>query len=479
MAAGSDLALLSPRPLGRSAVPRSIRRAASATFLMLADVAVALLVMLIVTRLARIAPDDQPRYLAAALTPIPLFATLGLYAEWGLGPVERVRARAYGIVVATILIAPLALWQGDPSLGILLAIVLAAAAAFTIGYYLAEELRRFLMTRLRWGAPAVLIGTGPESMRLAHDLSRRPELGLRLVCLVREPATSSPSPTSSYMNLPILGDIGDAGLFSEIEVAIAIEGEGLPTSLLLRLPFRHVVVCRGLQGGPLACPRFCVLGGAIGLKLRRDIYRRSNLAIKRAFDILLTAPLLLVAGPLILGLAAFIKLSSPGPAFFRQARTGRDGAVFEMLKLRTMHLDAAHKLEEHLAGDADAREEWSRFYKLRHDPRVIPGIGSFIRRTSLDELPQLLNVMLGQMSLVGPRPFPDYHLAAFDTEFNALRSSVPPGLTGYWQVCERSDGDLAVQQEQDSYYIQNWSVWLDVYVVLRTPVAILTGTGAR
>ncbi len=140
--------------------------------------------------------------------------------------------------------------------------------------------------------------------------------------------------------------------------------------------------------------------------------------------------------------------------------------------------DAEERLAEYLKANPAARFEWQRYVKLRKDPRVVPVVGSFLRRSSIDELPQLWNVIRGEMSLVGPRLFPRYHVERFERDFRRLRRQVPPGMTGLWQVNHRSSGDLSLQQTADSYYVHNWSLWLDLWILLRTGRIVLTGSGA-
>jgi len=161
-----------------------------------------------------------------------------------------------------------------------------------------------------------------------------------------------------------------------------------------------------------------------------------------------------------------------------QEREGLRGRRIRVWKIRTMVPNAEAVLDRYLAENEDATAEWASHMKLRNDPRVVPGVGRLLRRLSIDEFPQLWNVLKGEMSLVGPRPFPHYHLEQFPEDFRNLRRQVIPGMTGLWQITCRSEGDLREQEQTDSYYIRNWSLWLDLWVLLRTAGVVLNGRGA-
>ncbi|MFN3524859.1 MAG: sugar transferase, partial [Paracoccus sp. (in: a-proteobacteria)] len=218
--------------------------------------------------------------------------------------------------------------------------------------------------------------------------------------------------------------------------------------------------------------------GAVGLRLPRGQSAAADIWLKRALDLAVAVPMLLVASPVIALAAAAIWIVDPGPVFYTQLREGLNGRPLRVLKLRTMYRDADAALQALLRSDPAALAEWTAHFKLKRDPRILPGIGRLLRRSSCDELPQLLNVIAGGMSLVGPRPFPDYHLAAMRPEFRRKRCSVLPGITGLWQISDRSEADVARQEQLDDFYIDNRSVWLDASILLRTLPAVLLGRGA-
>lgn len=203
--------------------------------------------------------------------------------------------------------------------------------------------------------------------------------------------------------------------------------------------------------------------------------RLSQVVLKRTLDILVSLAALVFLAPLMVGLAAAVWITDPGPVFYGQMRIGRSGRMFKCLKFRTMVVDADQRLDALLRTDPVAAAEWRRDHKLRNDPRITK-LGRFLRKTSLDELPQLLNILRCDMSLVGPRPIVRAEVEKYGDAFSHY-TSVRPGLTGLWQVSGRNDASYEERVRLDSHYAKSWSVAGDLKIVLMTFPALL-GKGA-
>jgi len=199
--------------------------------------------------------------------------------------------------------------------------------------------------------------------------------------------------------------------------------------------------------------------------------------LKRVVDITCAFTGLFFLLPVFIVIALFIKLESPGPLFFRQKRLGRGGRHFDMLKLRSMYVDADEMLVKILDDNAELRQEYGRFHKLKDDPRVT-AIGRITRKYSIDELPQLWNVLVGDMSLVGPRPYLPGELYKMQGNGARFILSIRPGLTGLWQTGGRNHLSFDRRLELDVDYVDRWSPWLDLQLLLRTIPVILKGEGA-
>ncbi|MDR0408782.1 MAG: exopolysaccharide biosynthesis polyprenyl glycosylphosphotransferase, partial [Spirochaetaceae bacterium] len=216
--------------------------------------------------------------------------------------------------------------------------------------------------------------------------------------------------------------------------------------------------------------------GILGLVATQRLKMRWNLVIKRGMDVVAVSVGGLALLPFMLLIALAIRISSPGKAIYAQTRIGQNGRRFKTYKFRTMTADAAERLKRLLETDEAARLEWEAARKLKNDPRVTK-LGAFLRKTSLDELPQLINVLKGDMSLVGPRPIVDDEIAKYGDDFQRI-FSVKPGITGLWQVSGRSDTNYKDRVSFDTYYLQNWSIWLDMWILYRTVWVVLGHKGA-
>jgi Undecaprenyl-phosphate galactose phosphotransferase WbaP len=218
------------------------------------------------------------------------------------------------------------------------------------------------------------------------------------------------------------------------------------------------------------------ISGVLGLEIRQRLLLPSARVVKRVLDLTLTVTLGLALLPLLVWIAIAVKLTSPGPVFFGQRRYGKNGRPFTAWKFRSMVQNADAVLFEHLTNDPALRQEWDRDQKLKIDPRIT-WIGRLLRRTSLDELPQLWNALKQEMSLVGPRPIVHDEIQRYGESF-LLYQRVTPGITGLWQVSGRNDVSYEQRVSLDSYYVRNWSIWLDLYVLARTVKVVLKGDGA-
>ncbi|MCX8084257.1 MAG: undecaprenyl-phosphate galactose phosphotransferase WbaP [Calditerrivibrio sp.] len=213
------------------------------------------------------------------------------------------------------------------------------------------------------------------------------------------------------------------------------------------------------------------------LKLKNNLKFITNLLIKRLFDIILSLILLPILLVIIVLIAILIKIDSRGPVFYKHIRIGKNGSRVPVLKFRTMYIDAKERLNKLLEQDEELKKEWETSYKLKNDPRVTK-IGKFLRKTSLDELPQIFNVLKGEMSLVGPRPVTEEELERYYKDKAEYYYMVPPGITGLWQVSGRSDTSYEFRVWLDSWYVMNWSLWLDIVILFKTVKTVLKKEGA-
>ncbi|SHJ27675.1 sugar transferase [Wenxinia saemankumensis] len=453
-AAGSSLSAIPVHRRPRRAARRDSRdRAVACAALIGADV---LAFALAAALLEPFAPDGAlPLELLGLLSAAILMLSWsdGLYPGYGIYPHEVMRRRIVAFAKPGMLaVAGTVLLGGDFHLALMLSSFLIAAL------FLQPILRSWSRDTLhrtgRWGVSAEIQAEDAQAEAWRAVLTETWQLGFRC---------RSPGARGSAHTLLVAG--------GRLEPQSIARGPGRA---------REVILLGALPGGDdAAAPRPADLRGEIGLRLRlvAPVPHRPGPA-GRAIDCALGATLLLAVAPVLLTAAASIYLVDPGPVLYRQRREGLGGQSFGVLKLRTMYRDADRRLEMLLAGDPAARAEWTRYYKLRNDPRILPFVGRALRVSSIDELPQLLNVIRGEMRLVGPRPFPDYHLAALDPAFRARRSTVVPGLTGLWQASARSTADAARQQALDDFYIANRSFWLDLHILCLTPAAVLRGRGA-
>jgi len=330
-----------------------------------------------------------------------------------------------------------------------------------------------------WGVPAVIFGAGAAGKSIVRALLNDPGLGLKPIAVLDESESCT-----SIMGVPVMGMSGIAPLVLEGQrTAYAVFAmPDVPKHRLMQMidrygrNFSHILVVPELYGFSSLWVDSKNVGGMVGLELRQQVLLPDYGLIKGCFDVLLTVAGGILLMPLILLIICWIKLESVGPVFYSQARIGRHGRKFRAWKFRSMMVNADTMLETYLAKNPDLRQEWERDHKLKRDPRVTRA-GRFLRRTSLDELPQLWNVLRGEMSLVGPRPITDQEVEKYGDAFETYKKVVG-GITGLWQVSGRNDVSYEERVYFDQFYVRNWSVWLDCCILFRTIAVVLFSKGA-
>jgi len=430
--------------------------------------------------------QDPSLYLAVApgiLLPLVGYGFAGLYPGFGLGPVEVFRRYVLvtlaAFLVAAALVFGLKLEDQYSRVTLAIAFIVSLVLIGALRWATTRWARRFTW----WPEPVVLIGRGKRTALAQRLLVDTPNREFRPVAILdpEERGEENGDPKSPGDQESRGVSSGALALVSAgVETAfVDVDGPGSPLSVdRLRLLFPRVIILRAVEGLPVEGVQVRNLGGVLALEYGNNLLRRQSRWMKRLLDLVVAATSLLLTLPILLLAMTLVRVLSPGPVLFRQPREGLKGRTIQVPKIRTMVTNAEDQIEALLRDDPNLREEWENGFKLQHDPRVIPVVGRPLRRFSVDELPQLSSVLRGEMSLVGPRPFPAYHLDALSEQARHLRRQVRPGITGLWQVTARGEADVEAQQAYDLYYIRNWSIWLDLYILARTVSAVVSGRGA-
>lgn len=438
----------------------------------------------------------QPTFPAKACVLLALIVgrhAEGLYPGVGLNNVIELRKQT---VAASVVFSVLALsWLATGHFNsadafFLISAYMACVIALPICRYLTQML---LGKTSWWGFPVLVFGCGPTARRVLIAMRHSTSRGLRPIGCVGSPSeifrdrqgTGEPVKVDDF-----LGTFEDAPRLiaqHKVQWVIGAMPESPPKEvarLFSQYAARasHRLLTTGISEFPYLWQSVRDCGGQAGIEIRDGLLMPSRQFFKRIFDLCAVVIGGLLISPLLLGIAVAIKLGSPGPVFYGQKRIGYGGKELKMWKYRSMFVNADTVLRDYLDKDPELRKEWEQTHKLKNDPRITK-VGRFLRATSLDELPQLWNIFLGEMSLVGPRPIVDD--TNYDREYVVdypeafqLYLRVRPGLTGLWQVAGRRDRNYYLRPQLDAYYVRNWSIWLDLFLLTRTIKTVLRREGA-
>ncbi|MDR3430132.1 MULTISPECIES: undecaprenyl-phosphate galactose phosphotransferase WbaP [Silvimonas] len=339
-----------------------------------------------------------------------------------------------------------------------------------------------------WQMPTVIVGTGENALAAYRAMKSERQLGFRIEAFL---AVGKDAPDSVEVNgalLPVISIPCD-GLTAWLDanarphVVVAVDEEELKALAnqieQLTLRYKDIHIIPPIAGLPLfgVVPYHFFSHEVLLLRVRNNLTVRTLMWMKRIFDLTGAIFGLIVLSPILLYMMLQVKRQGgPGSVFFGHVRIGMNGKPFKCWKFRTMVHNSQEVLEHLLATDPQARAEWDKDFKLKNDPRITR-IGHFLRRTSLDEIPQLWNVIKGQMSLVGPRPIIDEELARYGDKVDFYLEA-RPGLTGLWQVSGRNDTTYDERVALDAWYVKNWNLWYDIAIICKTIRSVTGGHGA-
>lgn len=423
---------------------------------------------------------DIPVMVGRGLVILPMWwvgaLVMRVVPGWGTNSVEHLRrteillGAVFAAVTAAVVLAP-------PAARVSRITFLVAFATSAVLVPFAHMLVRSLLIRLgQWGVPVAIYGNDATAEHAVQSMLEEPGLGYRPLGVFDDEAT----PGDTIHGIRVLGRTSEWTPAAPVAVLGAPSMSREQLLAMLEGPlshYRRAVILPDLFEAPSLWvkPRdfLGVLGLEIASNLMNPVARFAKYWGER-LAILALAPVWL---PVVFVVSLLIRLEDGEFPFFLQERVGRGGRPFRVIKFRTMHPEAEAILARKLDEDEELRAEWETHCKLKDDPRITR-VGHVLRRTSLDEIPQLFNVLIGEMSLVGPRPLPAYHQARLPEKVRHLREMVLPGVTGLWQVSGRSESGTAGMERWDSYYVRNWSIWLDLVILVRTIRAVLRGQGA-
>jgi Undecaprenyl-phosphate galactose phosphotransferase WbaP len=339
-----------------------------------------------------------------------------------------------------------------------------------------------------WKRPVLIVGTGENARDAFKAIQGEFALGYEVVGFVEISADDANTPDFIEVNglslKKYLYDKSFPSLLAKLnqpQIVLAVDSmankyaQTILHQLSLMSDNLHVIP--SLRGLPLfgAEVSHFFSQEVVFLTVRNNLSRRSHQLIKRCFDLIVSLLAIVFLSPLLLVLIYLVKQDG-GHAFYGHERIGKNGRTFKCLKFRSMHADSERMLKRILATDPVARAEWEKDFKLRNDPRITK-VGKFLRKTSADELPQLFNVLRGEMSLVGPRPIVEAELERYGSA-STYYLSVTPGITGLWQVSGRNDTSYRERVALDAWYAQNWSMWYDIAILFKTVAVVFGRKGA-